>query len=211
MYVLLSILTLLPTLAHAETCTPTPDCKSLGYTQSSCPDNNGIRCPWNTSLWFCNKNDICRVKKCEIGDVLFADKKCYECFPGESKDLPHIGVVCAPGKAVNLIEMTTPWVTEYSELMKICSNYKIENVSGWYVPSYNELVTLHSNINLIRLGLIAAGGTKIPDRQHCTSEISRCDNTACKDYNPVAGSVLSSSFCNDKDHWTMPVRCFLSF
>ena len=55
MYVLLSILTLLPTLAHAETCTATPDCKSLGYTETSCPSDNGVKCPWNTSLWHCDQ------------------------------------------------------------------------------------------------------------------------------------------------------------
>ncbi len=56
MYVLLSILTLLPTLAHAETCTPTPDCASLGYTETSCPDGSGVKCPWNTSLLYCGEN-----------------------------------------------------------------------------------------------------------------------------------------------------------
>ena len=55
MYVLLSIITLLPTLAQAETCTATPDCASLSYTQSSCPDGGGVKCPWNTSLLYCGK------------------------------------------------------------------------------------------------------------------------------------------------------------
>ena len=56
MYVLLSIITLLPTFAHAETCTATPDCKSLGYTETSCPDGSGVKCPWNTALLYCGEN-----------------------------------------------------------------------------------------------------------------------------------------------------------
>ena len=52
----LTIFTLLPTLAHAETCTPTPDCASLGYTETSCPDGSGVKCPWNTSLLYCGEN-----------------------------------------------------------------------------------------------------------------------------------------------------------
>ena len=41
-------------IAQTPTCTATPDCASLGYTQSSCPENNGIRCPWGDA-WFCTK------------------------------------------------------------------------------------------------------------------------------------------------------------
>ncbi len=41
-------------IAQTPTCTATPDCASLGYTQSSCPDNNGVRCPWGDK-WFCTK------------------------------------------------------------------------------------------------------------------------------------------------------------
>ena len=41
-------------IAQTPTCTATPDCASLGYTQSSCPENNGVRCPWGDA-WFCTK------------------------------------------------------------------------------------------------------------------------------------------------------------
>ena len=41
-------------IAQTPTCTATPDCASLGYTQSSCPENNGVRCPWGDK-WFCTK------------------------------------------------------------------------------------------------------------------------------------------------------------
>ena len=41
-------------IAQTPTCTASPDCASLGYTQSSCPENNGVRCPWGDA-WFCTK------------------------------------------------------------------------------------------------------------------------------------------------------------
>ena len=41
-------------IAQTPTCTATPDCASLGYTQSSCSENNGVRCPWGDA-WFCTK------------------------------------------------------------------------------------------------------------------------------------------------------------
>ncbi len=52
----LFLLACFPSVAQAETCTPTPDCKSLGYTQSSCPDGGGVKCPWNTALLYCGEN-----------------------------------------------------------------------------------------------------------------------------------------------------------
>lgn len=38
-------------IAQTPTCTATPDCASLGYTESSCA-NGGVKCPWGDT-WFC--------------------------------------------------------------------------------------------------------------------------------------------------------------
>ena len=40
-------------IAQTPTCTATPDCASLGYTEASCP-NGGVKCPWGDA-WFCTK------------------------------------------------------------------------------------------------------------------------------------------------------------
>ena len=46
----------LPMTATAQSinCTPSPDCASLGYTETSCPDGAGVKCPWGNA-WFCTK------------------------------------------------------------------------------------------------------------------------------------------------------------
>ena len=46
----------LPMTAMAQNinCTPSPDCASLGYTESSCPDGAGVKCPWGNT-WFCTE------------------------------------------------------------------------------------------------------------------------------------------------------------
>ena len=36
-------------------CTPSPDCASLGYTATSCP-NGGVKCPFDTTKWHCDKS-----------------------------------------------------------------------------------------------------------------------------------------------------------
>lgn len=63
--VCLTLFSMLPPLANAETCTPTPDCKSLGYTETGCPDDKGVRCPWNINLWHCDSG--CAIECEELG------------------------------------------------------------------------------------------------------------------------------------------------
>ena len=41
-------------MAQSINCTPSPDCASLGYTESSCPDGAGVKCPWGNT-WFCTE------------------------------------------------------------------------------------------------------------------------------------------------------------
>ena len=41
-------------MAQSSNCTPSPDCASLGYTETSCPDGAGVKCPWGNA-WFCTK------------------------------------------------------------------------------------------------------------------------------------------------------------
>ena len=46
-------------IAQTTTCTATPDCASLGYTETSCP-NGGVKCPWGDA-WACttSESEIC--------------------------------------------------------------------------------------------------------------------------------------------------------
>ena len=41
----------------ANQCLQTPSCESLGYTQTSCVDNNGVKCPFGNK-YFC----VCPAK-----------------------------------------------------------------------------------------------------------------------------------------------------
>jgi len=47
-------LSLIPNLTQAQ-CVATADCATLGYTETSCPNGGGVKCPWNTSLMYCGK------------------------------------------------------------------------------------------------------------------------------------------------------------
>ncbi len=58
-------------IAQTSTCTATPDCASLGYTEASCP-NGGVKCPWGEA-WACFSE--CK-EPCYIGFILYSDKSC---------------------------------------------------------------------------------------------------------------------------------------
>ena len=49
---LLSMTAILFPFSAYATCTPTPDCASIGYTQTSC-ETKSVKCPFDTSKLFC--------------------------------------------------------------------------------------------------------------------------------------------------------------
>ncbi len=71
---------ILPLDAFAEniTCTATPNCRNLGYTEVSCPNDNGVRCPWG-NYWFCppetTESKTCK-NTCAVGNILYSDMTC---------------------------------------------------------------------------------------------------------------------------------------
>ncbi len=50
-------LSLIPSLTQAQ-CVATTDCATLGYTEKSCPDGKGIRCPFGTTYACCSDNCV---------------------------------------------------------------------------------------------------------------------------------------------------------
>ena len=56
---------LIPFSAHA-TCTPTPDCASIGYTETSC-EGASLKCPFDTSKLYCVSCDSSFKYDC-VGD-----------------------------------------------------------------------------------------------------------------------------------------------
>ncbi len=180
---LLTLFSLLPNLALAETCTPTPDCKSLGYTETSCPDGSGVKCPWNTNLIFCgNKCAVCGVKSCQIGDVLYADKKCYACLPNALPEPIPIGVVFASGKAVGLVDLGKMTL---ANAQTACCDYKVGGVSGWHLPNKDELLAIYSSLYHVTQGFSSLDGKNFVSDWYWSSSIY-----AYSDYwfiNPING------------------------
>ena len=142
-------------------CTATPDCTSLGYTQSadSCPDG-GIKCPFDEDRMFCLrradlgfqiKND---VKK---GDILYTDGTSSSSFvPGKGA----IGIVLRahPGNPRHALVVTNPNVYWYvngggynlpNRLLAQCANGFGKGIygTGQYLAGVGEVIDI-GNVSL---------------------------------------------------------------
>ena len=77
-------------MAQSSNCTPSPDCASLGYTESSCPDGAGVKCPWGNT-WFCTK------EKCDTSYQYTCSGTGYAGGSGETCNGKYKSCTCADG------------------------------------------------------------------------------------------------------------------
>ncbi len=208
----LFLLACFSSFAQAEQCTPTPDCKTLGYTETSCPNGGGVKCPWG-NFWFCGeKCNKCKLKSCEIGDVLYSDKKCYTCpdiytLPG----LPPIGIVFTTGKAVGLVDLGS---MDWYEALSICRDYNINRVSGWTLLSSSEWLSIKKNRTAVTKGFDnAIGGNDFKSSTYWTSTSGRTTDAPNGNYDyydtfdPASGKI-SSSLSTQRNYYVRPMLAF---
>ena len=77
-------------MAQSINCTPSPDCASLGYTESSCPDGAGVKCPWGNA-WFCTE------EKCDTSYQYTCTGTGYAGGSGNSCGEKYTSCTCADG------------------------------------------------------------------------------------------------------------------
>ena len=78
------------TMAQSINCTPSPDCASLGYTETSCPDGAGVKCPWGNT-WFCTE------EKCDTSYQYTCSGTGYAGGSGEACGGKYKSCTCADG------------------------------------------------------------------------------------------------------------------
>ncbi len=187
-------LSLISINSYAETCTATPDCKSLGYTETSCPDNKGVKCPWNTSLWHCDsyKKNLCQ--SCYVGWILNSDMTCSQ---NKNSGKTPIGVVSQQtiiemGATVKCQRVAVA-LSDLSEGMTWSNansksgSYSASGVKGWHLPTMDELLAVYSNKSAISNGLTAAGGTQLNSNWYWSSFVYSSISGYYGVVNPVNG------------------------
>lgn len=86
-------LSLTPNLIQAQ-CVATTDCATLGYTETSCPNGKGIKCPFGTTY-------ACPVSEAEFCNKYNFKYACtgtgYKSGSGEACNNKYVSCVCASG------------------------------------------------------------------------------------------------------------------
>ena len=133
-------------------CTATPDCTSLGYTQSadSCPDG-GIKCPFDEDRMFCLRSaDLgFRIKNdVKAGDILYTDGTSSATY---TKGKGAIGIVLRPHPgnprhALVILNSVYAGAGLKSNGMTACSNGFGKGIfgTGKYLGGVGEVVELQS-------------------------------------------------------------------
>ncbi len=208
----LFLLACFPSPIYAEQCTPTPDCKSLGYTETSCPDG-GVKCPWNTSLMYCpqcKQKDVCQ--SCYVGWILNSDMTCSE---NKVSGKTPIGVVAnqtitTEGASIKCVGMAVALKDigsiNWSSANSQSSSYSVSDVSGWHLPTKDELLAVYRNKSAVSSGLTAAGGSQFIYNWYWSSSVNPGSSNGYWLVNLVSGGVDTSNYENNR--YVRPVLAF---
>ena len=150
------------TSAYADVGTR-PSCADLGYDQTTavCTGYEVLRCPFDQTKVFCKNPE---PKTCEMGDILYSDKKCYDITP---KTQTPIAVVIDPVDryALALSPVSNEMVGFYDtmdEYNEACSNKTLKWDTG--DENYGNMAahpfTPYANYNSSTLTLFSPANSK---------------------------------------------------
>lgn len=128
------------------TCTATPDCNSLGYTQTTC-EGGGIRCPFDAGKMFCIKDGS--VSEFKFANAISKYHVVYSDGVTSTSWFPSrdpIGIVfyVHPNRKLNhgLVMSLEQFPAQgRAEAVKQCAAFvtKGTNVGDWHLPDIGEL------------------------------------------------------------------------
>lgn len=109
------VLSITPPALADISCTATPDCASLGYTQTAaeCNGKASVICPFDTNKYYCKKTPV--IEGCAVGSYLYTDKSCSAT---RDNNRTLVGIVFDPVK--KLAALTT-----YDKISSI-NNFQVD-------------------------------------------------------------------------------------
>lgn len=171
-------------------CTASPDCTSLGYSQTAaeCSGKAAVKCPFDISKMYCKKTPV--VEGCTVGSFIYTDKSCSDTY---DKTRTLVGVVFDPVK-------------------------KLAVMSGFILPAAFEKLTYNSDLEFCPPATtLTTCGT---DGKINTRKIFRKQASQYPERNPIFGtslyassnivlisgsySPISSSLWYGRNHWFIP-------
>lgn len=137
--------------AEEISCTASPSCDTLGYTQTDCP-KGGIRCPFDKSKMFCvsgfGGEDFSFKNAIYQYQVVFSDGSTGT-FYNADKDAVGIVTYVHPNTEGNhgiIMALNQPTVQTRAEAIKYCANYvtKGTKVGDWHLADLGEMMTMQN-------------------------------------------------------------------
>ena len=202
---ILPLLLLTPITTNAE-CTPTPDCASIGYTQTSC-EGDSLKCPFNTTMLKCMPCDSSFKYTCDGENVASV--------VGSACGGKYVSCECVAGAVFNngaCICDTSCSVGNIYYSDKTCSSC-LDNtkIPIGIVVKDNEIIIANDRPNIPwgSVGEISGLGTSLDtdyNGQHNTDLIVA---TLTNDTISTSGAVYCNEYSptgmeNTKGKWYMP-------
>ena len=168
---------LFPFSSHA-TCTPTPDCASIGYTETSC-ETISLKCPFDQTKLYCfpcdsayqytcsntneygngnscnNKYKSCCNTDCVVGNIYYSDGTCNSCL--DANKTP-IGIVVKDNELImNLVYSSQFWsptqanipeLPDYSDKLSAQTDFAGKSNTAKIVAYYGKNADASNNAGL---------------------------------------------------------------
>ena len=182
---ILPLLLLTPTLANAE-CTPTPDCASIGYTETSC-EGDSLKCPFDITKMMCMPCDSSYRYDCS-GDNITAGI-------GATCNGKYAGCECASGYSFNNGECECPASITATDCLVGAIYYPDGKCSNDYVACLNPVGVVVKDNALVmswRKSSNMVWGTYGTDVDTLTNITSTANAKA--DYDGVGNTALLVAF-----------------
>ena len=142
-----------PGLASADeiNCTASPECATLGYTQTNCP-KGGIRCPFDKTKMFCvsgfGGEDFSFKNTIYQYQIVFADGSTGTYYDDKKDPIGIITYVHPNGQGNHglIMSLDQPTVQTRAFALHYCANYttKGTKVGDWHLADIGEIGTMQN-------------------------------------------------------------------
>ena len=143
-----------PGLAQAAdeiNCTASPECATLGYTQTNCP-KGGIRCPFDKTKMFCvsgfGGEDFSFKNTIYQYQIVFADGSTGTYYDDKKDPIGIITYVHPNGQGNHglIMSLDQPTVQTRAFALHYCANYttKGTKVGDWHLADIGEIGTMQN-------------------------------------------------------------------
>ena len=200
-----------PGLASADeiNCTASPECATLGYTQTNCP-KGGIRCPFDKTKMFCvsgfGGEDFSFKNTIYQYQIVFADGSTGTYYDDKKDPIGIITYVHPNGQGNHglIMSLDQPPVESRAFALHYCANYttKGTKVGDWHLADIGEIGTMQNGDeidNTDQLNKLNNILKTIPGAQALGVSFSYYYSRKCSDSNAYlwVDCDVSSPACND--------------